>query len=208
MNFFGHAVVAAWTDDHAEHLLGSMLPDFEAMVRVPMVEIRDPDIQRGIDLHHRTDQAFHRSAPFVALCTQALSRMVELGVRRGTSRAIAHIGTELFLDGWLVREPRHVDAYLAALQTDARKRVAWKDEGAAFRHLRARLLAWGAPRGYEDPEFVLDRLADSLKRRPALALREEETARVATFLPSLKRMVEHSAHELLAQIRRDLGFEH
>ena len=208
MNFFGHAVVAAWTDAHAEHLLGSMLPDFEAMVRVPMVEVRDPDIQRGIDLHHRTDQAFHRSTAFVALCARALSQMLELGVRRGTSRAVAHIGTELFLDGWLVREPRHVDMYLSALQIDARNRVAWQDEGAAFERLQARLCAWGAPRGYQEPEFVLARLTDSLGRRPALALRDDESARVATFLPSLQRMVERSAPELLTQIRSGLGFGH
>jgi hypothetical protein len=208
LNFFGHAVVAAWTDDHPEHLLGSMLPDFEAMVRVPMVEVRDPVIRRGVDVHHRTDQVFHRSSAFVALCARAMSRMLELGIRRGTSRAVAHIGTELFLDGWLTREPRHVDTYLAALEIDARNRVCWEDEGAAFERLQARLCAWGAPRGYEEPEFVLARLTDSLARRPALALRDGESVRVATFLPSLQRMVERSASELLAQIRSGLGVGH
>jgi len=206
LNFFGHAVVAAWTDDHAEHLLGSMLPDFEAMVRVPLLQVRDPDIQRGIDLHHKTDQAFHRTPTFIALCGRALVHMVRLGVRRGTSRAVAHVGTELFLDGWLAQERRYVDAYLAALEIDVRGRVEWTDRGAAFRGLQMRLSRWGAPKDYEEPEFVLARLADSLTRRPALALREEESPHVASFLPSLKHMVADGAPELLREIRDGLGF--
>ena len=51
MNFFGHAVIAAVADPDERHLLGSMIPDFEAMVRVPLVAVRDPRVQRGIDLH-------------------------------------------------------------------------------------------------------------------------------------------------------------
>jgi len=206
LNFFGHAVVAAWADDHAEHLLGSMLPDFEAMVRVPLVHVRDSDIQRGIDLHHKTDQTFHRSSTFLALCDRALKRMVGLGVRRGTARAVAHVGTELFLDGWLAREPRHADAYLTALEIDVRGRVEWQDRGAAFSDLQMRLSRWGVPRDYEEPEFVLGTLADSLRRRPALALREEESPLVGSFLPSLKQMVAGSTPELLREIRDGLGF--
>ncbi|MGD8824893.1 MAG: hypothetical protein PVI24_07940 [Myxococcales bacterium] len=208
MNFFGHAVVAAWTDDHAGHLLGSMLPDFEAMVRVPLLEVRDPDIRRGIELHHETDHTFHRTPTFVALCSWALEEMIDLGVRRGTSRAVAHIGTELFLDGWLAKEPGHVAPYVAALETAPDGALEWQDQGAAFEALHVRLRKWGAPRHYQDPEFVLARLADSLRRRPVLAVRDEEAPRVASFLPSLHQMVERRAPELLGELRKGLGLGH
>lgn len=207
MNFFGHAVVAAWSDNRGEHLLGSMLPDFEAMVRVSLVEVHDPCIQQGIDLHHQTDQAFHRAPAFVALCARALSEMTELGVRRGTARAVAHVGTELFLDGWLAREGAHIDAYLGALEVETRDRLEWEDDGEAFRRLRTRLSTWGAPSDYSEPEFVLARLADSLRSRPALALLHEESLQIAGFLSSMQQLVERAAAELLQQIRDGLGFE-
>ena len=205
MNFFGHAVVAGWQDNRASHLLGSMLPDFETMMRVPLIEVRDPDIQRGIELHHRTDDAFHRAPAFLALCARALGELTEAGVRRGTARAVGHIGSEMFLDGWLAREQAHVDDYLTALELEVDGLLGWQDDGHAFSKLHARLTRWGAPRGYTEPSFVLARLADALRRRPALALLEDQTARVAEFLPSLQQMVEHDAPELLNELRETLG---
>jgi hypothetical protein len=182
-----------------------MLPDFEAMLSVPLLEVRDPDIQRGIDLHHRTDEAFHGTATFLALCASTLAELTDLGVRRGTARAVGHIGSEMFLDGYLVRDEAHVDLYLAALQTEVKGRLEWRDRGRAFSKLRARLTKWGAPRDYAEPSFVLARLADVLNRRPALAVPEEESTLVAKFLPSLQQMVEGKAPELLHELRDALG---
>ncbi len=207
MNFFGHAVVAGWADNRAGHLLGSMLPDFEAMVRVPLVGVRDPDIQRGIDLHHRTDEAFHRAPIFVELCAHALSELKAAGVRRGTARAVGHIGSEMFLDGWLAREQNHVDDYLAALEVEVEGCLEWEDDGRAFSKLRARLTMWGAPRDYAEPPFVLARLTDALQRRPALKVLEDESAQVQEFLPRLQRMVERHAPELLTELQDTLGLK-
>jgi hypothetical protein len=184
-----------------------MLPDFEAMVSVPLIEVRDPDIERGIDLHHRTDDAFHGTATFLTLCARALGELTELGVRRGTARAVGHIGSEMFLDGYLVRDEAHVDLYLRALRADVKGVLRWKDRGAAFSQLQARLTQWGAPRDYAEPSFVLARLTDALNRRPALALPEEESALVGKFLPSLQQMVEGRAPELLHELRDALGLE-
>lgn len=207
MNFFGHAVVAGWADNRAGHLLGSMLPDFEAMVRVPLVRVCDPDIQRGIDLHHRTDEVFHRAPIFVELCARALSELKGAGVRRGTARAVGHIGSEMFLDGWLAREQDHVDDYLAALEVEVEGCLEWEDDGRAFSKLRARLTMWGAPRDYAEPTFVLARLADALQRRPALRVLEDESAQVRQFLPRLQRMVERHAPELLTELQDTLGLK-
>ena len=205
MNFFGHSVVASWRDNRARHVLGSMLPDFETMVRVPLTEVRDPDIQRGIDLHHRTDKAFHRAPTFLGLCAHALDQLAGAGVRRGTARAVGHVGSEMFLDGWLAREPSHVDDYLAALDLEVDDLLGWQDDGHAFSKLHTRLTLWGAPRDYAEPSFVLQRLTDALRLRPALAVLEDESARVAEFMPSLQQMVERAAPELLHEVQDALG---
>ncbi len=177
MNFFGHAVVAGWADKRAEHALGSMLPDFEAMTRVSLIEVRDADIQRGIDLHH------------------------------GTARAVGHIGTEMFLDGWLADEPTLADGYLAALDLEVNGSLRWQDGGEAYDRLSGRLSTWGAPRDYADPLFVLRRLGDALRLRPSLAIAPEEAERVAACLPPLQRRVQRGARELLHELRDALGLQ-
>jgi len=178
-----------------------MLPDFEAMVRVPLIEVCDPDIQRGVDLHHRTDRAFHRAPTFHALCQYTLAELTDAGVRRGTARAVGHIGSELFLDGWLADEQAHVDDYLTALRVGLDGQLRWQDDGDAFSKLQQRLLVWGAPFEYAEPPFVLARLGDVLRFRPALSILSEHMDRVAEFLPSLQRLVARKGPELLHELR-------
>lgn len=207
MNFFGHAVVAGWADAQAEHALGSMLPDFEAMTHVPLVEVRDVDIKRGIDLHHRTDDAFHRTGVFIAWSAAGLDALTQAGVRRGTARAVGHIAAEMFLDGWLASQPALVEGYLAALEVEANGRLRWEDGGEAYQRLHSRLSTWGVPRDYADPTFVLRRLRDALWRRPALAIVNEDAERVAACLPPLQRRVCGEARELLDELRDALGLQ-
>jgi hypothetical protein len=113
----------------------------------------------------------------------------------------------MFLDGWLAREPAHIDGYLAALDLDVDDLLGWQDDGQAFSKLHDRLTLWGAPHDYAEPSFVLARLADALRGHPALAVLEEQETRVAEFLPSLQRMVERDAPELLNQLQDALGSE-
>ena len=206
MNFFGHAVVASWADRRAGHLLGSMLPDFEAMVGVPLSMVHDADIRRGIELHHRTDDAFHQAPAFLASCAHALTALTGAGVRRGTARAVGHIGTEMLLDGWLAREERHIEGYLEAIELETAALVEWSDQGKAFSKLQTRLAVWGAPRDYAEPDFVLGRLRDAIRHRPALALLDDQSEQVAQYLPSLQRLVEQRAPEMLKDLQDALGF--
>ncbi len=184
-----------------------MLPDFESMIRIPLIEVRDPDIQRGIDLHHRTDEAFHRAPGFLAFCAHALDELTHAGVRRGTARAVGHVGSEMFLDGWLASKQDHVDDYISALELEVDDRLQWQDDGRAFSKLRARLTIWGAPRDYADPPFVSARLTDALRHRPTLVVLDDQLAQVAEFLPSLQQMVERDAPELLSELRGALSLE-
>jgi hypothetical protein len=182
-----------------------MLPDFEAMAGAHVLEVRDPQIQRGIEMHHRTDQAFHRSEGFLSCCEFAVAELTRAGVRRGTARAVGHVGSEMFLDGWLVGEQDHVDDYLAALEISADARLRWEDDGRAFSKLQTRLAIWGAPKDYAEPAFVFARLSDALRHRPALAVLDEQSERITAFLPSLRNMVEDRAHALLHELQGALG---
>ena len=189
-------------------MLGSMLPDFEAMIGVPLIEARDADIRRGIDLHHRTDQAFHRAPTFLASCARALDELTGAGVRRGTARAVGHVGSEMFLDGCLTHEQGYADDYLRALDVEIDGLLQWQDDGRAFSKLHTRLKTWGVPSDYAEPSFVLERLSDTLRRRPALAVLGDQAAQVAAFLPRLQRMVELGAPKLLHELKDGLGSGH
>ena len=208
MNFFGHAVVAGWTGAEAGVVLGSMLPDFESMVKVRVVEVRDNDIQQGVDLHHRTDDAFHRAPTFLSLCAEALAQLTARGVRRGTARAVAHVGSEMFLDGWLAQDDVHARTYLKGLYPELTARLEWEDRGEAFAKLHERLTIWGPPRDYREPEFVLQRLRDTLRLRPRLAVLEEQGPPLAEFLPTLQSSVERRAPELLNELQDTLDLDH
>lgn len=206
MNFFGHAVVASWQDPQASHVLGSMLPDFESMTRVALVDVLDDDIRRGIDTHHRTDDVFHRAPTFLALCAYALDSLTEASVRRGTARAVGHIATEMFLDGLLASREGHADRYLAALDVGTGDALRWADSGRAFGVLHGRLKNWGAPVDYHDPTFVLARLEGALRQRPKLAITADDYTRVARCLPALREEVRLRAEELLDEVQDALGF--
>ena len=183
-----------------------MLPDLEAMTRVPLIAVRDSSIENGVATHHRTDEAFHRARNFLALSGWALETLTEAGVRRGTARAVGHIATEMFLDGYLVERGAHVAPYLSAIALPTDQALDWQDGGEAFRTLRRRLNGWGAPTDYADPPFVLVRLRDVLSRRPSLAIEEGDELQVARCLPELQRRVGQQARELLDDLQDALGF--
>lgn len=213
MNFFGHAAVAAWRDASPPFLLGAMLPDFCSMARARLVEVSHPAVSAGVDLHHRTDAIFHGTPTFVGICRNSVRELTGLGVARGSARAVAHIGAELFLDGVLVggeATSAAREAYPEALAQAREDRLGqdlrFRDpEGARrFHHVRARLEAWGIPDGYGDPEFVGDRLVGALRTRPRLALTPEDESRVRRWLPGAKLQVVARAPQLLDEVRAGL----
>jgi len=183
-----------------------MLPDFESMTRVALVDVRDEDVRRGIETHHRTDGAFHRASTFLDLCRHALDVLSDASVRRGTARAVGHIATEMFLDGMLAERAENVERYLSALDVEWRDALDWEDSGRAYQTLQSRLRRWGAPLDYGDPAFVLVRLEGSLRRRPTLSISSEDYSRVARCLPELREQVGLRAEELLDEVEDALGF--
>ena len=102
MNYFGHAAVASWTTSVPRVLLGAMLPDLATMcaARLAAADAQpDPDLARGIALHEATDAAFHKLPAATALMRELDDRLDRAGCARGPRRAVAHVGTELLLDG-------------------------------------------------------------------------------------------------------------
>jgi hypothetical protein len=176
------------------------------MTRVALLEVRDDDIRRGIETHHQTDDAFHRTRTFLELCRDALDVLTAASVRRGTARAVGHIATEMFLDGLLAERAQDVDRYLSALDVDSDGLLQWEDSGLAYETLQTRLKRWGAPLDYHDPTFVLARLEGALASRPKLAVLPEDYTNVARCLPVLRQQVGLRAEELLEEVQDALGF--
>jgi acyl carrier protein phosphodiesterase len=138
----------------------------------------------------------------------------EAGVGRGTARAVAHVGTELLLDGALSRDDtRAVRAYRAALEIGAHERLVDHLDLAGSANAQAmhdgliRLAGAPIPEGYREAAFVFARLRSILARRPRLAMQDGDLARVQQYLEEIQPRVTQLAPELLEQVRVGLARE-
>jgi hypothetical protein len=206
MNFFGHAVAAAWREPSPTFALGAMLPDWVGMCGARLIAAPAAgSLADGIAFHHATDQAFHALPGFRALEQRAIAALGAAGLPRGPARGAAHVAVELLLDGVLVeREPAAGPLYLAALDA-APAHGAVHGDDPRMATLVARLGGQGLPLAYRDPSQVARRTAFALARRPRLALDDDGQRRLADELPALAAAVESAATELMADLRSRLG---
>jgi hypothetical protein len=176
MNYLGHAAVATWRSDERAFVLGAMLPDFATMIGSRPPATTHAGLDTGMRFHYRTDEVFHRSTGFVELARSAFEWLVARGVERGRARAVAHVGVELLLDAYLVRDARVHRAYLGALESGAPgelgRHLNWGSPGGhlGFEDLRERLLSRGVTTEAPTPEVTSQRLRRALAARPRLAL--------------------------------------
>lgn len=206
MNFFGHATVALWDGDASAFVFGAMLPDFAGMVGARIDgESAHVDLQRGISLHHRTDDAFHGAPLFVEQCAAAMTALTDAGLSRGSARAVGHVGTELLLDGWLASNDNARLAYRDALQAGPHliDQVAYReaDARARFAYLLSRLANAPIPERYADADFVTERLAFILASRPRLALQARDIDVVRDYLSRAQQRVVEVAPALIDYVR-------
>lgn len=206
MNYFGHAAVASWHSAAAATALGAMLPDFATMSGTRLAEATDAGVAAGIELHHKTDAAFHHLPPVLALMRELDARLVAGGCARGPRRAVAHIGVELLLDGVLVTEPAYRAIYLAALEHDT-SGVRFRDEADAprFQALHTRLRGYGVPDDLQKPESIVHRLHRMLAHRPLLAPNAADLTAIRTALVEHKPRVEVAADTVVRGMRAALG---
>lgn len=213
MNFFAHCAVAAWTTTDEAFALGSMLPDFATMSGGRLEDCEHDAVRAGVAHHHRTDAVFHAASTFVELCRRSAARLDRGSVRWGTARAVAHIGVELFLDGWLLRRtpPEVRTQYLRALErahpADLGACLRWRHGATAprFEQLRRRLLDYGLPDEIGRPEVVFARLDRALSARPRLRIEAEDAAAVREELDRMLPEVEGNAEELMDEVSRGLA---
>lgn len=207
MNFFGHAIVAAMRSEAPRFVLGAMLPDLASMASARIESVADPELARGVALHHETDRAFHAATPFQALCSAALSTLESQGVARGPARAVGHVGSELLLDGVLSTDRGARAAYARSLEVGLQDRlelaVHWKNDAdpTRLRTLLRRLVEAPLPEAYRDPDLVCDRLYAILARRPRLALQERDRESVRRWLRDALPSIQRDAAAILDALR-------
>lgn len=183
MNFLAHTWVAhACGLDAPPAVLGAVLPDLATMAGIRLD--RDAlvgEVADGVRCHHATDAAFHRDPGFVAGAKAIARDLVAMGVPRGASRAVGHVGWELLLDGGLLRtstEAAFHEATGLAGEVDGAVRPDERHRWRAFLADRRRPPALR----YDDPEWVADRLVGILAGSPRLRLPAQDAPHVAAVL--------------------------
>jgi hypothetical protein len=210
LNFIGHAFVALWQSREPRFVLGSMLPDFAGMAgaRLASHAADDSALGRGIALHHRTDDVFHGSPPFVSLMGSTMDQLLACGVGRGPSRAIGHVGVEMLIDGELLTDPELARAYQHAVaqasEVEAHLFRA-EDEARRAQSLLGRLSAHGVPYDYRNTEAVAKRLARMLADRPRLAITKDAEPHVLGVLAQVQPLVRARIPELVSHLRSALS---
>jgi hypothetical protein len=215
MNFFGHAVIARRAEAargavRAEFVLGAMLPDFAAMLRVRPPRVTHPTLEAGVRFHHATDEAFHGADSFLEFSRLALRFLLDRGVSRGSARAVAHVGVELLLDAALAHESAASEAYLwaldAALTKSVQSHIHWKsgEYEDQFQHLCLSLRARGQVRGDASGEVVAERLRRILAGRPRLALDDAGQSVVRDWIVAARPLIVSRAPLLVAEVERRL----
>lgn len=227
MNFVGHIHLAriklengspASGDDtppHAENvgfLIGSALPDIAAMGRFRLTgHTADHSVAAGIDLHHRTDEVFHRHDWFRRNSKAVAERLELAGLSRGAARACGHVGVELLLDGRLLDD--QVDlrssvqfAMSQISQPTLRLTAAVQGDRQADwdAHLGS-VAGWPLPKDYRRPEAVAARLHRILSRRPRLRFSDEQIGVVAGTLAERQPLIETEVSHLIADLNASLA---
>ena len=208
MNYVGHAHLAIRIDPSPDHVLGSMLPDFAAMCGSRLAHIEHTGVSTGVALHHATDLVFHGLEVFKDFCAEGAEDLMESGLSKASAVAVAHIGFELMLDGYVVGldggdlARAYAEGLDAAASTRLGAGIAWRAPGAAaaFESLRAFLRDRGFPTVFRDAGFIASRLEHILARRPRFALEPEQSRVVDRWVRGAQENVLAAAPKLLARL--------
>jgi len=199
MNFFGHAAVAGQFRAEPLFVLGAMLPDFCGMLGLRVPDARTGTLGDGIGFHHVTDHAFHELDAFRTFVREATAALDARGVRRGTARAVAHVGVELFLDAELAEDETARACYFDALRAGREsepfaQEMFARDElerlSGLFRTLEERGVA-----KRPDTAAVVMRLTRALAARSRLAIEPRDQGAVSEWVELFRgRVVASTPH--------------
>jgi hypothetical protein len=209
VNFYGHAVLAESGAGDPDRVLGAMLPDLAAMAGLRLGEVRGDALRAGVELHHRSDSAFHGARGFLELVRDASAWLRDAGIARGPARAAAHVGIELLLDGWLAGLHPPSPTYREALRRGPASlgRISWRGFLAPgrFPAVCARLGAGEIPGRYRDLEYASSRVARALARRPRLALHADQRGLLTEGLRGIAPRLVRAAPGLLGEVAVAMG---
>jgi hypothetical protein len=200
MNFFGHAATAAHFTGDPSFVLGAMLPDFSSMIGARPPPVDSEALASGVRFHHATDGVFHDLEPFVRWQRDARQRLLELGLERGSARAIAHVGVELLIDEALSESEKSRRAYISALAVgrvaEIERAIGWRaDERERYAFLIDRLIERGVAL-QPSPDVQAERLRRILAARPRLAFDAEKCPLVAEWIVEARPVVVGSTSAL------------
>lgn len=213
MNFFGHAAIAGRFRAEPAFVLGAMLPDFCGMLGVRAPPAAKSTLGEGIEFHHVTDHAFHELEAFRAFVREATTALDARGVRRGTARAVAHVGVELFIDAELAEDETARCRYFAALRAGRdgelfAGELFSRDDRQRMTGLLRTLEERGVAKKPDTAAVVL-RLTRALASRSRLAIEARDEAAVSEWVELFRgRVVASTAHivtELTSAIERSLA---
>lgn len=191
-------------------MLGAMLPDFVSMLKARMPSCVEREITSGIAFHHVTDEVFHRTRTFAALSHQAFSRLLGRNVRRGTARAVAHVGIEILIDTTLRHDRTLVACYRAALEAGGRSELgrylAWEHASALeeWEHLRRLLIDRSLAPPDTGAAALTKRLARALEGRPRLELIEGDRPAIVEWVRETEPLVMASVENVLSEVWQGL----
>ncbi len=189
MNLGSHIAVAKYLHpDQPRIWLGAALPDIATIGRFRLLgSTDDEEIQAGIALHHQTDDAFHRDPWFTSRQRRLTDSLRGAGLERGPTRAVAHVGPELLLDGALLQQSDLRETINQALEqinidSSALEPLVDVDAGADacdwLSHLH-KFAGGGLPTDYHEPPAVAARLQRILANRRRLAFATNQIDLVA-----------------------------
>lgn len=204
MNYFGHSVLAAQMGASPPFVLGSMLPDLVSMARAGRVEFTHAVVRAGIRFHHRTDEVFHASPAFRELEHDVQSKLSLAGVRKGPSRAAAHLGVEFLFDAALLAAVESYQSYEDALASgldDAHLAGMPTPTRHDFQDLLRHLIARGADVHVVTPERLELRLGRTLVGRRLLEPTTDELVILARVVGGSLADAERLLPKLLEDLR-------
>jgi hypothetical protein len=219
LNYFGHAVIAAAANRDPEFVLGATLPDLSSMLRIRVRPTFSGELLAGVRFHHDTDRAFHDSRAFRGLQRTSFGKLLGLGVRRSTARAVAHVGIELLLDAAMAHRIAgeqfglplwHAgDHYRLAMQRGSLLET-WathhdQREAAQLVALCTLLERAGAEAFRVTPREAMELLERILARRPRLAVAEADSVLIRRWAGEAFSDTESALPQLLEELEKALG---
>ena len=209
MNFFGHAWLARQHGRDPRFVLGAMLPDLAPMVGLRVDAISPGALADGAAHHHATDAVFHGAAAWTALQVEGARRLRELGLRRGPARGVAHVGSELALDGWIAARfgvpPEYREALATGTGATAEVRFRAGPYARPFAECCRRIAALPVPDAYARASFTGTRVERALAARARLAVSRGERAAVVTWLAEVMPRLDALAPALLHEVGAGLA---